>query len=199
MQKARSTFQSVVGGSEMKYRSTAVQGCFVVSLEPRGDARGFFARMFDADEFEERGLDSVYPQINTSLSVEAGTLRGLHYQAAPHGEAKLVKCLKGAAFDVVVDLRPNSPSFGKWAGEILSDENRFMMYVPKGCAHGFMTMVGDTEMLYPASGPYNAAAERILRWNDPRFGIAWPRQPSTLSDKDRDAQDYEPTWHGPGY
>lgn len=183
----------------MKYQLTAVEGCFVVSLEPRGDERGFFARMFDADEFAKMGMDSVYPQINTSVSAQAGTLRGLHYQVAPHGEAKLVKCLKGSAFDVVVDLRPDSPTYGRWAGETLTDENRFMMYVPKGCAHGFMTLVDGTEMLYPASGPYNGGAERALRWDDPRFAVEWPRQPVVLSDKDRDARDYDPTWHGPGY
>lgn len=183
----------------MKYQPTAVDGCFVVSLEPRGDERGFFARMFDADEFAARGLDSVYPQINTSVSAGAGTLRGLHYQLAPHGEAKLVKCLRGAAFDVVVDLRPASPSFGRWAGETLTPENRLMMYVPKGCAHGFLTLEDGTEMLYPASAPYNGSAERILRWDDPRFGVEWPRRPAVLSDKDRDARDYDPAWHGPGY
>lgn len=183
----------------MKYQPTAVHGCFVVSLESRGDERGFFARIFDADEFAGMGMDSVYPQINTSLSAQAGTLRGLHYQVVPYGEAKLVKCLRGAAFDVVVDLRPGSPTFGKWAGETLSGENRLMMYVPKGCAHGFMTLTDDAEMLYPASGPYNGAAERVLRWNDPRFAVEWPRQPVVLSAKDRDARDYDPAWHGPGY
>jgi dTDP-4-dehydrorhamnose 3,5-epimerase len=183
----------------MKYQPTAVEGCFIVSLEPRGDERGFFARMFDSKEFADMGMDSVYPQINTSVSAMAGTLRGLHYQVAPHGEAKLVKCLKGAAFDVVVDLRPNSPTFGKWAGETLTDENRLMMYVPKGCAQGFMTLKDGAELLYPASGPYNGPAERVLRWNDPRFAIEWPLQPRVLSEKDRDARDYDPDWHRPGY
>lgn len=183
----------------MKYRATDVEGCFVVSLEPRGDERGFFARMFDADEFAARGIDSVYPQINTSVSAQAGTLRGLHYQAAPHGEAKLVKCLRGAAYDVVVDLRPGSSTFGRWTAETLTDENRLMMYVPKGCAHGFMTLVDATEMLYPASSPYHGQAERVLRWDDPRFGVSWPRDPAVLSDKDREAHDYDPHWHNPGY
>lgn len=183
----------------MKYQPTSVEGCFIVSLETRGDDRGFFARMFDSEEFAAHGLDSVYPQINTSVSALAGTLRGLHYQIAPHGEAKLVKCLKGGAFDVVVDLRPGSATFGRWVGETLTEENRLMMYVPKGCAHGFMTLTDETEMLYPASGPYNGAAERVLRWDDSRFAVEWPREPAVLSEKDRDARDYDPNWHGPGY
>lgn len=183
----------------MKYASTIIRGCFLVSLEPRGDERGFFARMFDAEEFASRGMDSVFPQINTSLSTQAGTLRGLHYQIAPHGEAKLVKCLKGSAFDVVVDLRAGSPTFGKWVSEILTEENRLMMYAPKGCAHGFMTLTNNTEMLYPASNPYNGPAERVLRWNDPRFAIEWPREPAVLSNKDSEARDYDQNWHGPGY
>lgn len=183
----------------MKYTPTAVQGAMIVELEPRGDERGFFARMFDSDEFAAQGLDSVFPQINTSMSVEAGTLRGLHYQVAPHGEAKLVKCLRGAIFDVVADMRANSPTFGKWFGIELTAENRKMLYVPRGCAHGFMTLEDRTEVMYPASAPYAGASERVLRWNDPKIGIIWPREPAVLSDKDRNAGDFDPNVHLSGY
>lgn len=171
----------------MKYTDTKVAGCVLVDLEPRGDDRGFFARLFDRAEFAAKGLDCDFPQINTSHSAQAGTLRGLHFQIAPYGEAKLVKCLKGAIFDVVVDLRGGSATYGDWVGAELTDQNRTMMYVPKGCAHGFLTLVDDTEVLYPVSGPYNGSAERALRWNATGLGIAWPMQPTVLSDKDRDA------------
>lgn len=183
----------------MKYQPTEVEGAFVVSLEPRGDERGFFARVFCAEEFAGRDLEGTVSQVNTSASANAGTLRGMHYQVAPHGEAKLVKCIRGAAFDVVLDLRPQSPTFGRWTGAALTQENRLMMYAPKGCAHGFLTLADDTEMLYTASTPYHGAAERIVRWNDPRFAIAWPREPAVLSPKDKDAGDYDPAWHRSGY
>jgi dTDP-4-dehydrorhamnose 3,5-epimerase len=183
----------------MKYQPTDVAGAFVVSLEPRGDERGFFSRVFCADEFAKAGLEAAVAQINTSASASAGTLRGMHYQTAPHGEAKLVKCIKGAVFDVVLDLRKGSPTFGRWAGETLSAENRLMMYAPKGCAHGFLTLEDGAEMLYTASTPYHGASERIVRWNDPRFAIAWPRSPAVLSEKDDAAGDYDPAWHDPGY
>ena len=183
----------------MKYTPTSIQGAFVVDLEPRGDDRGFFARLFDADEFADHGMDRVYPQINTSMSVHAGTLRGLHYQVAPKGEAKLVKCLSGAIFDVVVDMRETSPTFQKWFGLELSSENRSMLYVPKGCAHGFMTLEDHTEVMYPASAPYAGDHERVLRWDDPTIGIEWPRKPTVLSDKDRAAPTFEPSLHLSGY
>ena len=183
----------------MKYEPTDVEGAFLLSLEPRGDERGFFSRVFCADEFASRGLEAAVSQANTSVSAKAGTLRGMHYQVAPHGEAKLVKCIRGSAFDVVLDLREGSPTFGRWAGAALTPENRLMMYAPKGCAHGFLTLEDGTEMLYTASAPYQGPAERIIRWNDPAFAIRWPRDPEVLSPKDQDAADYDPAWHRPGY
>lgn len=183
----------------MKYHDTDVQGAYVVELEPRGDDRGFFARMFDTEEFAARGMDATYPQINTSFSRDAGTLRGLHYQVAPDGEAKLVKCLKGRVFDVVVDMRPSSPTFKKWYGIELNDENRLMLYLPKGCAHGFITLEDRTEMLYQASAVYAGSSERVLRWNDPEIGIVWPREPAVLSGKDNGARSFEPSYHLSGY
>jgi len=182
----------------MQYRTTAVAGAFVISPESHGDERGFFARFFCADEFRKQGLNPAVAQGNNSLSARAGTLRGLHYQIAPSGECKLVRCIAGAAYDVVVDLRRNSPTFGKWAAETLTAENRRMMYVPEGCAHGFLTLADATEMLYLASAPYDGPRERILRWNDPRFAIDWLRRPEVLSDKDRRAPDYDPAYHDPG-
>jgi dTDP-4-dehydrorhamnose 3,5-epimerase len=183
----------------MRYTETSIPGVVIVDLEPRGDERGFFARLFDADEFAARGLEAVFPQISTSISVHAGTLRGLHYQVAPRGEAKLVKCLKGAIFDVVADMRAASPTFRQWLGVELSDENRRMLYVPKGCAHGFMTLANNTEVMYPASAPYAAAEERVLRWDDPAIAIAWPRAPAVLSEKDKTAPDFDVAYHGSGY
>lgn len=183
----------------MKYTETRIPGCVLVDLEPRGDDRGFFARLFDRDEFAARGLDADFPQINTSASAKAGTLRGLHFQIAPYGEAKLVKCLKGAIFDVVVDLRQGSATYGQWVGAELTELNRTMMYVPRGCAHGFMTLADETEVLYPVSAVYNGSAERCLRWNAPEVGIEWPMEPTVLSDKDRDAGDLREVGPQSGY
>lgn len=183
----------------MRYTKTPIIGSYVVDLEPRGDERGFFARLFDSEEFASQGLDHVFPQINTSLSENAGTLRGLHYQAAPKGEAKLVKCLKGAIFDVIVDMRETSESFMQWFGIELTAQNRSMLYVPKGCAHGFMTLEDQTEVMYPVSAPYAGDHERGLRWNDPAFGIVWPRNPAVLSDKDANASDFDRSHHLSGY
>lgn len=182
----------------MRFAGTRIEGAFVVSLEPRGDDRGFFARFFCAREFEAYGLDGRVAQINNSASSVAGTLRGLHYQRAPSTESKLVRCVAGSAFDVVVDLRKNSPTFGQWIGELLTPENRLMIYVPHGCAHGFITLSDSTEMIYLASSPYDGPNERVLRWNDPKFNIAWPREPSVLSPKDATAADYDPLHHDPG-
>jgi dTDP-4-dehydrorhamnose 3,5-epimerase len=183
----------------MRYSSTNIDGVFVLGLEPLGDDRGFFARLFCAEEYAASGLEASFVQINNSLSTYAGTLRGLHYQVAPAGEVKLVRCVNGSVYDVVVDLRKSSPTFGQWFGEILSADNRLMMYVPKGCAHGFMTLEDRTEMIYAASASYLGKAERIVRWDDPRFDVQWPRKPSVISDKDRTALDYDLIYHASGY
>jgi dTDP-4-dehydrorhamnose 3,5-epimerase len=179
--------------------TTPVDGCFVIEPDRRGDARGFFSRLFDATTFAEAGLVAHFVQVNNSLSSEAGTLRGLHYQVAPHGEVKLLRCIAGRIFDVVLDLRDGSPTVGKWAGAELSADNRRLMYVPRGCAHGFLTLDPDSEVIYFADTPYAGGHERIVRWDDPRFAIAWPGRPAVLSDKDRSAPDYDPTWHASGY
>jgi len=183
----------------VKFEATEVEGCYVIEPEPRGDQRGFFARIFDADAFRQNGLADRFVQVNNSMSLEAGTLRGMHYQIAPSGEDKLVRCVGGAVFDVVVDLRERSPTFGRWTGVELSSENRRLLYAPKGCAHGFMTLAPSTELIYFASAPHSAGDERVLRWDDPKFSICWPRAPTVLSDKDRGARNYDPPRHASGY
>jgi dTDP-4-dehydrorhamnose 3,5-epimerase len=176
--------------SFMIFRPTPVRDAFIVELEKHGDERGFFARVYCEREFERAGLDARFVQVNNSLSARKGTLRGMHYQLAPHEESKLVRCIRGALFDVVLDLRPQSPTFGKWFGAELSADNRNMMFVPRGCAHGFLTLQDDTEAFYFAGDFYQPAAERGVRWDDPRFSIKWPGQPVVISERDRAWADY---------
>jgi dTDP-4-dehydrorhamnose 3,5-epimerase len=162
------------------FEETPLPGVWVIGLEPRGDERGFFARVFDDGEFGERGLVSHWVNVNDSLSAQRGTLRGMHYQVAPAAEVKLVRCIRGALFDVALDL-----SSGRWFGVELSAENRKMLYVPEGCAHGFLTLADDTEAFYFTSAHYSPDHERGVRWDDPAYGIEWPFEPTVLSDKDR--------------
>lgn len=183
----------------MQYARTPVDGAFVVDAAPRTDERGFFARVFCADEFSTHGMDPHIAQINNAFTDRAGTLRGLHYQVAPAGETKLVRCIRGRIFDVLVDLRSGSPSFRRWFGLELTAENRRMLYVPKGCAHGYLTLDDGCELLYLSSSPYAASHERVLRWDDPAIGIGWPIRPSVLSEKDRGAPDFDATRHASGY
>jgi len=168
----------------MLFKKTPINGLFLVDLERRTDERGFFARYFCELEFSNQGLNTQWVQINNSLSSEVGTLRGLHFQSPPHSEVKLVRCLRGAIWDVVVDLREGSETFGKWFGAKLSDENRTMMYVPKGFAHGFISLEPDSEILYLVSDFYVPESEGTLIWSDPNVGIQWPIKPRVLSDKD---------------
>lgn len=180
----------------MKFHPTPLQGAFVIELERRADARGFFARSFCASEFGERGLETRFVQANNSLSTKRGTLRGMHYQLTPAAEVKLVRCLRGELYDAILDLRPDSPSFGRSFGAELNDDNRLMMYVPRGCAHGLLTLKDDTEALYMVSAPYAPEAERGLRHDDPRFSLAWPISPLEISEKDRRWPDFDPEFHG---
>jgi len=177
------------------FQQTPLAGAHIVELEKRGDDRGFFARLFCRNEFQAAGLATEFVQINNSLSAQRGTLRGMHYQLAPHAETKLVRCIKGALWDCIVDLRPESATFGKWFGETLSADNRKMMYVPKGFAHGFITLQPDTEALYLVDEFYASEFERGVRWNDPKFGIRWPGEPTVISDKDANARNFDPSWH----
>jgi dTDP-4-dehydrorhamnose 3,5-epimerase len=182
----------------MIFTETPIPGAFLIDLEKRGDDRGFFARAFCEKEFAAHGLVTSFVQVNNSLTGQRGTLRGLHYQLSPRAETKLVRCIRGALHDVILDLRPGSPTFGQSFGAELSAGNRRMMYVPKGFAHGFVTLTDDAEAFYFVDEFYAPEQERGVRWNDPRFAISWPVTPSVLSDKDRAWRDFDPSWHLPG-
>lgn len=177
----------------MFFEETFIEGVYVIEQEIKSDERGFFSRMFCANEFEAVGLSSKCLQANRSFSSRKGTLRGMHYQLEPRSETKLVQCTKGSLYDVVLDLRPSSRSFGKSVGRCLSDKNRKMMFVPKGCAHGFITLEEDTEIFYIVSEFYHKESERGVRWDDPLFQIEWPAVPSLISLKDRSYPDFLPT------
>ena len=168
----------------MKFKETSLPGNYLIDLDLREDERGFFARYFCEKEFSNAGLNTRWLQINNSMSCDVGTMRGLHFQRPPHAEVKLVRCLRGAIWDVVVDLREASETFGKWFGATLSDQNRTMMYVPKGFAHGFISLEPDTEILYLVSEFYAPESEGTLIWNDPDVGIKWPILPQIISEKD---------------
>lgn len=169
----------------MIFTETPLSGAFLVDLERRGDVRGFFARTFCAGEFAAHGLVTDFVQANTSLSAEPGTLRGLHYQEPPAEETKLIRCVAGAMWDVIVDLRSGTPTFRQSFGTELSAENGRQMYVPKGFAHGFLTLTADTMAAYMVDELYTPGAERGLRYDDPVLGIDWPVAPQVVSDKDR--------------
>lgn len=157
---------------------------WIVHLEPAHDSRGFFARTFCVDEFEAHGLETSYPQHSISFSVRRGTLRGMHYQHAPHSETKLVRCAKGAIWDVIIDIRPNSPTYRQWQGFELSSVNGHQLYIPKGFAHGFQTLSDDVEVNYLISEPYAPQSAGGIRYNDPTFGIDWPLTVTEISEKD---------------
>lgn len=179
----------------MLFRETEVAGGYVVDAERMEDERGFFARTFSTDDFAARGLDNRVEQCSTSFNARIGTLRGLHYQAGPHGEAKLVRCTRGAIYDVAVDLRPDSPSYLRWVGLELSADNGRALFVPEGCAHGFQTLVDASEVLYQISTPYVPEAARGVRWDDPAFGIDWPPPPPrgrTIAARDAGYADFAP-------
>jgi len=180
----------------MIFNKTPLQDAYTIELERRGDDRGFFARMFCEKEFGDHGLETRFVQVNNSLTSKARTLRGMHYQLAPAAEVKLVRCIKGSLYDVILDLREGSATFGKHFGVELSAENRRMMYAPRGFAHGFVTLAPDTEAVYMVSDFYSPEAERGVRFDDPRFGIAWPVAPVEMSEKDRKWPPFDPAWHG---
>lgn len=179
----------------MKFDPSELAGAYLIELDELGDDRGFFARLFCEKEFGDQGLKTGITQINNSLSARKGTLRGMHYQLPPHAEAKIIRCLRGILYDVILDLRRDSATFGRSFGAELSAENRRMMYVPEGFAHGFITLTDDTEALYFVTAPYAPEAERGVRWNDPCFDIQWPIPPTVLSDRDAGLPDWDPAWH----
>ena len=175
----------------MIFRETELQGVCQIVLDTRHDERGFFARSWCSKEFEEHGLSVNLAQCNVSFNTRKGTLRGMHYQAAPHEEAKLVRCTRGAIFDVAIDLRPESPTFKQWVGIELTAENRHMLYIPGRCAHGFLTLDDETEVFYQMSEFYHPELAGGVRWNDPAFQIAWPAGPVIISERDRTYPDFE--------
>ena len=175
----------------MLFIETKLKGAFVIELEKYSDDRGFFSRAWCQKEFKEQGINSQFVQANIGFSKNSGTIRGIHYQIAPFEEAKLVRCIRGAIFDVVLDLRPELPSFKQWFGVELSDENRKMLYVPEGCAHGYQTLVDNTEVFYQVSQVYSPESERGILWNDPEFDIEWPTDKDlVISEKDQNWPDF---------
>ncbi|EFB40590.1 MULTISPECIES: dTDP-4-dehydrorhamnose 3,5-epimerase [Parachlamydia] len=179
----------------MEFISTPLKDAFLIDLNKLGDERGFFARLFCQKEFTQQGLEPAVVQVNNSYSVEKGTLRGLHYQLPPFEETKLVRCIQGSLYDVIVDLRVDSPTFKKSFGAVLSAENRLMMYVPKGFAHGFMTLQPNSEIMYFVSQFYSKECERGVRWDDPTFSIEWPVKPSLISERDKMHPNFDPSYH----
>jgi dTDP-4-dehydrorhamnose 3,5-epimerase len=178
----------------MRLLETPLPGAFVIELDPIEDQRGWFARTFDRDEFAARGLNPEVVQCNASFNRRAGTLRGLHYQAEPHGESKLVRCVRGAIFDVAVDLRAGSPTYRGWHGVELSAGNGRGFYIPAGLAHGFQTLTDESEVLYQMGHDYVPEAARGVRWDDPAFAIDWPPAPSggrVISERDGGYPDFD--------
>jgi dTDP-4-dehydrorhamnose 3,5-epimerase len=173
------------------FRETPLAGAWVIDVEPAEDERGLFARTFDAEEWAARGLEPIVVQCSTSYNTRAGTLRGMHYQEEPYGEAKLVRCTRGAVYDVVLDLRRDSPTFRGWFSAELTAENRRMLYVARGLAHGFQTLVDDSEVSYQISQRYSPEHARGVRWDDPAFRIEWPgADERTISERDRSYPDF---------
>lgn len=175
----------------MIFRETPLKGAFVVEPERHSDQRGFFARTWCRREFEERGLDPRLAQCNISFNQLRGTLRGMHYQASPFGEAKLVRCTMGAIYDAIIDLRPGSGTYLGHFGEVLTAEDRKMLYIPEGFAHGFLTLQDRTEVHYQMSEFYSPDHARGVRWDDPAFGIRWPGEVAVISDRDRGYPDFK--------
>ena len=175
----------------MIFHATRIDGVFIVEPERVGDERGFFARTHCRREFVEQGLNPEISQCGISFNAAEGTLRGMHYQADPHGEEKLIRCTQGAIFDVLIDLRADSPTFRKWVATTLSAENRLMFYAPTGIAHGFLTLEPDSEVFYQISEFYHPESARGVRWDDAAFAIEWPGEPVVISERDRTYPDFE--------
>jgi len=176
----------------MIFTPLSLPGAFLIDLQRQEDERGFFARSWCSQEFEAHGLDPRVAQCSVSYNRTQGTLRGMHYQAEPHGEAKLVRCTAGAIYDVILDLRATSPTFMRWEAVELTAQNHRMLYVPKDLAHGFQTLVDHTEVFYQISAVYRPDHARGVRWNDPVFGIRWPAAERVISAKDRAYPDFVP-------
>ncbi|MBA4369210.1 MAG: dTDP-4-dehydrorhamnose 3,5-epimerase [Desulfobacterium sp.] len=175
----------------MIFTETFLKGAYTIDLEERGDERGFFARAYCRNEFKVHGLNSNIVQANLAYTKKKGTIRGMHYQIAPHEETKLMRCISGAIFDVIIDLRPDSSTYKRWFGIELSAENKKMLYIPEGFAHGYQSLTDHIETFYMVSAFYAPESERAVRWNDPVFSIEWPIMENlTISEKDRNCPDY---------
>ncbi len=174
----------------MIFSETSLPGIYIIDIEPAFDVRGFFARTWCADEFARRGLESVLSQCSLSFNKIKGTLRGMHYQAVPHEDAKVVSCIGGAVYDAIVDLRPASPTFRRWLGVELSADNRRLIYIPPGCAHGFLTLQDNSAVYYQNTRRFVSESSRGVRWDDPAFGIVWPATPSVILERDRQYPDF---------
>lgn len=177
----------------MKITPTKVDGVMLLDLEPIKDDRGYFARAFCADTLASAGHAFEIQQTNLSYNAKKGTLRGMHYQAEPTPDPKIVRCERGRIFDVAVDIRPSSPTYLSWTGTELNDTNGRSLLIPAGCAHGFMSLSDNTQVLYLMGAPYVSELARGIRWNDPTFAIDWPHQPSVISERDATYADYETT------
>jgi dTDP-4-dehydrorhamnose 3,5-epimerase len=175
----------------MIFHDTRVKGAYVIDVRLIEDERGFFARTWSAEDAETRGLIASFTHCSLSGNTTAGTLRGLHYQTGAHAETKLVRCTRGRIYDVVLDLRPDSETFARWDAVELSAANRRSIYIPRGCAHGYLTLEDDSEVAYQITPAYCAEASAGVRWNDPMFGIEWPAAPSVMSDRDRSFPNFE--------
>jgi dTDP-4-dehydrorhamnose 3,5-epimerase len=174
----------------VRFTDTAIAGVFVVDADVFPDPRGAFVRAWVAEDYQRQGLDTAIVQCSVSHNPRRGTLRGLHYQTAPFEGAKTIRTTRGSIFDVAVDLRPESPTFLKWVGVELTDENRRALYVPAGCAHGYQTLIDDAELMYFTSAAYAPAHQAGVRWDDPAFGIEWPLAPTLIHERDRTYPDF---------
>lgn len=175
----------------MKFLETPIQGVYIIEPELLSDQRGFFARIYCQQEFLDHGLNPNFVQDSISFNKKKGTLRGMHYQKKPFEEDKVIRCTKGTIFDVVIDLRPSSSTFKQWSGIELTEDNRKMLYVPKGCAHGFQTLRDSTEVFYQISAVYDPASSSGIRWDDPHFQIQWPLEVNMISERDTMYPDFE--------
>jgi dTDP-4-dehydrorhamnose 3,5-epimerase len=169
----------------MQFRASRIPGAWVIDITPIHDQRGFFATTWLPEELRAHGIDPLVAQCNLAFNHQRGTLRGLHFQSPPHAQSKIVRATRGALLDVIVDLRPDSPTCRQWESIELTADNRRMLYIPAGLAHGYLTLTDDAEMFYQASSPWAPQAEAGVRWNDPAFGITWPFEPTVISEKDR--------------
>jgi dTDP-4-dehydrorhamnose 3,5-epimerase len=174
----------------MKIIPTELPGVMLITIDAHADQRGLFARTFDAGEFAAAGLPTTWPQCNVSWNDRRGTLRGMHFQQAPFGEPKLVRCTRGRIFDVAVDLRPESPTLCRWTAVELTHQHRNALFIPTGCAHGFLTLEDDCEVLYMMGEVFIPTLAAGVRWNDSAFAIAWPFEPTTMSERDANWPDF---------